>query len=204
MVSCIILSAGLSSRFGGPKALAPLDSGTVIQYMIKTLISTNVDDVVVVLGAHKSIIKPYILKHKHVRIVYNKDYILGQTSSFKAGLKNLDKACTAAFLLPIDYPLVEAETFNTLIRALDRGGSRCIAVPTWNGLKGHPPLFSLKLRPEILGLAESEGMNQIIRRNAALTVLVPVEDRGVWATYNTLQEYRQNIISQVENRSPEL
>src|SRR5438093_2568565 len=90
MTSCILLSAGLSTRFGSAKALAKLGDQTVIECLLKTLVESDLAEIIVVLGAHADKIKPHILNHTKVKVVYNKDYILGQTSSVKAGVEALD------------------------------------------------------------------------------------------------------------------
>ena len=51
MISCLLLTAGLSSRFHSPKALARLGEDTVIEHLQKTLINTQLSEIVVVLGA---------------------------------------------------------------------------------------------------------------------------------------------------------
>ncbi|VAX34845.1 hypothetical protein MNBD_UNCLBAC01-1087, partial [hydrothermal vent metagenome] len=86
MLSCILLSAGASARFGSPKALAkqPSNNRPIIEKIQKTLLKTKIDEIIIVLGAHAESIKPFLLKHKNIKVVYNKDHNFGQTSSFKA------------------------------------------------------------------------------------------------------------------------
>ena len=112
MISCILLSAGLSSRFGSPKALARINNISVIEHIQNTLDNSMVSEVIVVLGGHAKKIKSVVLKHKKVKYVYNKDYNLGQTSSFKIGLKHISTNSLAVMLLPIDYPLIQFKTIN--------------------------------------------------------------------------------------------
>ena len=85
MITCILLSAGLSERFGSPKALACLSDSTVIEHLQNTLLQSCCDKIIVVLGAHASLIQPFIFIHSRIRVVYNKDYYFGQTSSLQAG-----------------------------------------------------------------------------------------------------------------------
>ena len=89
MISCILLTAGLSNRFRSPKALARLGQDTVIEHLQKTLINTQISDIVIVLGAEAETIKPFLLNHKKIRFVYNKNFNFGQTSSFKTGLTGI-------------------------------------------------------------------------------------------------------------------
>ena len=99
MISCILLSAGLSKRFGSPKALADISGVSVIRYIQNTLIESKIGEIVVVLGANKEKIKSHILNHKKIKVVYNKDYNFGQTSSFKAGLSQISNDSKGIMLL---------------------------------------------------------------------------------------------------------
>lgn len=189
MISCILLSAGLSSRFGSPKALAKINGETVIEHLLKILLTLPLNEMIVVLGADAEKIKSCILNHKKVKVVHNKDYNLGQTSSFKAGLKRCSSAGAGVMLLPVDYPLIKKETFEELIKYfLER--KPAALVPTHEGRKGHPPLFSSSLKKEFLGLQNSLGINTVIQ-NHPETILFPVSDRGVIETFNTKEEWQK-------------
>ena len=69
MISCILLSAGYSSRFGSPKALAKLNGQTIIEQLQKILVASILDEIIVVLGAFAEDIKSYLLKHKKIKLV---------------------------------------------------------------------------------------------------------------------------------------
>ena len=188
MVTCVLLSAGVSQRFGSPKALAKLHGETVVEHLQKMLAETQVSEIIVVLGAHADQIKPYILNHKKVKFVYNKDYNFGQTSSFKAGLEGVSDNSRGVLLLPVDYPIICADTIDLLIRHfLDNHPP--ILIPTFEGHKGHPPLFSIDLRDEFLALDNESGLNTIARAHQDETAVLPVEDVGVISAFNTLEEF---------------
>ena len=46
MISCILLAAGFSSRFGSPKALAELPGERVIERLQNELLKTQVEEIV--------------------------------------------------------------------------------------------------------------------------------------------------------------
>jgi len=187
MITCVLLSAGNSKRFGSPKALAKLHNETVIEHLQKILVETQVYEIIVVLGAYADKIKPYLLDHKKVRSVYNKDYNFGQTSSFKVGVETVPRNARGIMLLPVDYPLITADTVNTLIRHFLDESPR-ILIPTFKGRKGHPPLYSADLRDEILALDNEIGLNSIAYAHQSETIVYSVEDVGVISTFNTLDE----------------
>ncbi|MBI5415639.1 MAG: nucleotidyltransferase family protein [Candidatus Omnitrophica bacterium] len=190
MVTSILLSAGLSTRFGSPKALAKPGGETVIERLVKLLLSTGTAELIIVLGHGAEQIKPVLFKHKKVKIVYNKDYKLGQTSSFKTGLAHLAPQTQGILLLPVDYPLVKQETLQTLIKFFQEK-KPLILVPVYQGYKGHPPVFDVRLKQEFLDLDHSEGINTVIHRHTAETRVLPVEDEGVIRSFNTPEDFEE-------------
>ena len=189
MTSCIVLAAGESSRFGTPKALASFRERTVIQCIQNTLINSQVDEIIIVLGAHAARIKPSLLNHKKVKVVHNKDYKLGQTSSFQAALPVVHPSAEGMLLWPVDFPSIKTETVDRLL-TWAKQQSALLTIPTYQNKKGHPPFFSVTLKEEFLRLDHSEGLNQIARRHADKVHLLEVDDGGVVQTFNTPDELK--------------
>lgn len=190
MISCILLSAGLSSRFGSPKALASLHKQTVVEHIQHMLLSTQVAEIIIVLGHEPEKIKPFILKHKKTKVVYNKDYIFGQTSSFQAGLKHVDEKSLGVMLLPVDYPFIKRETIDSLVESFAK--KKCfILIPAFEDRYGHPPVFRTILKDEIFGISQSVGLNSIAHKHKEKTVILPVSDNGILKTFNTQEEFER-------------
>jgi len=188
MIHCLLLSAGESSRFGTPKALARLGEETIMGRLLKVLISSNVDGISVVLGYADNLIQPFILNHRKVNVVYNKDHKFGQTSSFLAGLRALDSKTEAVLLLPVDYPLVKTQTINTLIECYHEKKPQII-IPAFQGQKGHPPLFGMSLKQEFLALQMDQGINSVAHRHQETTTVLEMDDPGVIRSFNTPQDF---------------
>ncbi len=189
MISCIILSAGFSQRFGSPKGLAHLsENQTVLERLLDMLLRTQVSEVIVVLGHQSSLLKPFLLNHKDVKVVYNNHYNFGQTSSVKVGVESVSSDSEAAMILPVDFPVIEAKTIDALIYQF-KVSSPLLLLPTYKGKKGHPPLFSQKLYEEILALDNDRGLNTIGHRHYLDLTEMPVEDKGVCCSFNTLDEF---------------
>ena len=187
MIACILLSAGLSTRFGSPKALAKLNGRTVIEYVLQTLIDSKLDQIIVVLGAQADEIKAHILKHKKVKVVYNKDYNLGQTSSFKAGLEALQGE-SGIMLLPVDLPCIKKETIDQLIDQFLAQKPK-ILIPTYQQKRGHPPLFASNFKELFLGMDNLTGINSLEHQHESEIVFFPVDDPGIAKSFNTQEEF---------------
>ena len=190
MLSCIILSAGLSHRFGSPKALAKINIETVVEHLQRLLLATQIQEIVIVLGHDAKKIEPHLLKHKRIRFVYNKDYNLGQTSSFKVGLEAANPQAQGIMLLPVDYPVIKKETIDRLIELfLDK--KPAILIPTFENQKGHPPIFHAKLKPEILSLPNDVGLNTVAYKHQKDTMVLALKDGGIVKSFNTPAEFEQ-------------
>jgi len=189
MISCILLAAGLSTRFESVKSLVKIQNETLIERLQNQLLSIKIDEMIIVLGAHSDQIRPFILEHKKIRVVYNKDYNFGQTSSFQKGLADLTPEMDGALLLPVDYPAIQPLTINTIIEQFKKNRPH-ILIPTFNGHRGHPPIFNNKLIPELLGLnPKQQGINSIFDNHKLEINYIEVPDPGILETFNTLKEW---------------
>lgn len=188
MISCILLSAGLSSRFGSPKALAKLNSKTTIEHLTATLLASKVDEIIVVLGDMAETIKPIIPKHSKIKIVFNELFREGQTSSFKAGLRTVSPKAKGMMLSPVDTPLVTAKTLNMLIEEFYLK-EPAILIPAFETRRGHPPIFHVQLKEQLLNLSSSKGLNEFEREHSAEACFFPVSDPGILINFNTPEEF---------------
>ena len=191
MISCILLSAGCSSRFGSPKAVAKLcNDETVIGHLQRSVLSAEIDELIIVLGAESEKITPFILPHEKIQLVYNKDYHLGQTVSFQIGLKHLSADTQGVFLLPIDFPFIKTSTFQYLLGSFIKDRKNFLAIiPTYENKNGHPPLFSTKLRDRLLSLENTVGINIVLHTNLQQTKFLPTQDPGILLHFNTQSEF---------------
>ncbi len=188
MACCIILSAGLSERFGSPKALARLDSMTVMEHILKQAMASSCPEIIVVLGAYATEIEPYVFNHKRIRIVHNKDYKFGQTSSVQAGVRAILPSNEPFLLWPVDCPLIQSSTVDQVINK-SRDKADAILIPTFQGKRGHPPLFPHRLKQDILNLDLSMGLNSLFAAYPPQSI--EINDPGITKTFNTPGEFEQ-------------
>lgn len=195
MISCIVLAAGLSERFGSPKAMARIADSPAIVFLLKKLCASRIGEIIVVLGANQDQIEPHLFKHKIIQIVHNNDYKLGQTSSVQTGLKASSSSAEAFMTLPVDCPFVKTETINRLIDYF-LSEHPAITIPTYGKRKGHPPVFHKELKTNILKLAHDQGLNQIIHNPANKVHTLDLNDPGITQTFNTPDELARIIHSE--------
>ena len=119
MISAILLAAGKSKRMDGENKLIKEIKGTpLINFSIKNILESSIDELIIVLGFQKKIIEKSIDKNNKIKLVFNKNFESGMASSIKAGLKNLSSKTDAFFICLGDMPKVNKDIYNLLIKSL--------------------------------------------------------------------------------------
>lgn len=191
MVSAILLAAGESKRMGKPKQLMPLGKSTVLEQAIDNLLNSKVSKVIVVLGYRaEEMIK--VVAIKPVKIAINRAYQQGMSTSIVTGLNLVDDGAQAVMLALADQPFIDSETINRLIHEFfnhDKG----IAIPVYQGRRGHPIIFSMKYKGELLKLKGDIGGRQIIKQHPDDVLEVAVDSEGINIDINSLSDYYSHV-----------
>ena len=150
MISAILLAAGQAKRMGELKQLMPFGQSTIVGQAVDNLLGSAVDEVIVVVGYKAEDVMKAIVT-KPIKLVINPDYEQGMGTSIIAGLKSVHSGVQGVMLAMGDQPLVDSQTINRLIEEFynhDKG----IAVPTYQGRRGHPIIFAIKYKEQMLEL----------------------------------------------------
>jgi molybdenum cofactor cytidylyltransferase len=183
MIAAIILSAGKSERMGRPKALLPIAGRTFLENILAAVEASAVSHTVVVLGHHRDL----ILRSVRIpNVVFNPDYEQGMTTSIQAGIRALPSDVDGALLFLVDHPVIAAPTIDILIKNFKPGH---IILPTYDGRRGHPVLFSSEVLAEIAALPPSSGANQVVWKDPGRVVEIPVSDRGILIDIDTPEQF---------------
>jgi molybdenum cofactor cytidylyltransferase len=191
MISAILLAAGESKRMGRMKLTMPLGEDTVIEQVVSHLLSSSVDEIVIVLG-HQSEQVRQTIGDKPVKFVINKDYKLGMSTSIRAGLNELDDRSDALIVVLGDQPFIYSEIIDKLVQAYENN-DKGIVVPTYRGRNGHPVIFDMKYKTELLALKGDEGGRQLIAENGNDVLEVPVDAEGIIKDIDTPDDYHASI-----------
>ena len=196
MIAALILAAGESRRMGRDKALLSFGGKTFLRTIIDNLRYAGIESITVVLGHNSGIIQRAV-DLSGVRVVVNREYERGQTSSLQAGLAAaVTEQPEGVIICLVDHPAVSAEVILRLKEQFQ--ATRPIAlIPTHKGEHGHPVVISPKLFSELLSQAPGEPANITIRRYRDVTEFLEVDDRGVLLdvdeprTYEHLEEIQK-------------
>ena len=185
---------------GRPKLLLPWQGTTVIAHLVGELRAAGIVDIFVVLRANDDVLLKEVVTAGAVPVQPAIDPP-DMRSSVEAGLAAAaHKAGPAAdsavgtamwsrwLLIPADHPIVS----RTTVRALQAAWlpeRRRILIPTFEGQRGHPTLFSGDFAKEVVAIPPDCGLNWLVRQNAAAIEEVPVSDPGILIDLDTPEDY---------------
>ena len=90
-------------------------------------------------------------------------------------------------LIPADHPTLNPQLVRELIAAWSASPSQ-IAVPVYDGQRGHPTIFPWSLAEEVFRLHPDQGLNQVLRSDPNRVLEVPVVDPRVLDDLDTPED----------------
>jgi CTP:molybdopterin cytidylyltransferase MocA len=184
-VAGIILAAGESTRMGSPKALLLLRGETFADLLIETF-SRYCDPVILVLGHDADLLRSGIRRKSSARLVINHEYQTGQISSLQCGLRAAPSGTSGVVFTLVDHPNVRPETMQALLAA-----GAPIAIPRFEGRRGHPVFIAGELFPEFLKLPAGASARDVLDRHPAEVRYIDVNDPGILQDVDDPEAYRR-------------
>lgn len=172
-VPVVVLAAGGSTRFGGPKQKLEFGGKSLLRHAVETASASSCDPVYVVLGSN-TLEFSLELSGLRVVVVINPDWETGMASSIRAGLEAALSAETdpgAVLLMAVDQPLVTSSILDSLLEAYRRAGPGVVAC-SYEDTVGIPALFDRALFGSLESLEGDRGAKSIIELNRDGAVLV--------------------------------
>ncbi len=190
-VCAIVLAAGESRRMGSPKMLLPYNGKTVIEQVIDNVLSSGISNPLIVLGSdHEEILK--VIEGYPVSHCYNENYRNGMLSSVRCGLASVTGRSGAVLIIPGDQPMIDSAQIEMVMKAWNESG-KGIVMPVYNGQRGHPLIFDMKYRPEVMSLPEREGLRALAARHPADVKEAVTDDPSVLRDIDTHEDYLNEL-----------
>jgi CTP:molybdopterin cytidylyltransferase MocA len=179
-VAALVLAAGGGRRYGMPKALVEYEGSLLVERAVRTATAVC-DPVLVVLGA-RAVDVWRSADLGGATVLANEDWESGMASSLRTGLDGLrgwpagglgGKRIDAALVLLVDMP---GMTPAALARMAEHAAPGALAVPTYDGVRGHPVLLG---REHWAGVADSATGDEGARRYLAAHEVTEVDCTGL-------------------------
>jgi molybdenum cofactor cytidylyltransferase len=200
MLSAIVLAAGMSTRMGQNKLLLDFKDKPLIAHAVDTLLASEIDEVIVVLGNEADKIREK-LRGKQVKLVENPDFREGLSTSVRAGVNAVSRQADGIMVYLADQPLLEPADVNRILRAFTHAKevSKSIIVPFFDGQRGNPVLLDSSYRETILGVIGDVGCKGVIKRYPDQVFVVEMESDHVVRDVDTIQEYEEVLSSTIRS-----
>jgi molybdenum cofactor cytidylyltransferase len=184
-VAALLLAAGRGTRMGGPnKLLEELRGKAIVRHAAEAMAASKASPVVAVTG-HEGERVAKVLAGLEIKRVHNADYADGLSTSLRAGLAALPAESDAVVIALGDMPDVTGALIDKLIAAIDPARGALIAVPTREGRRGNPVVWSRRFFDDLARLEGDVGARHLIAQHNEAVVEVAVDDDAAFHDIDT-------------------
>ncbi len=188
MISAILLAAGQSKRMGGENKLTKkIQNIPLIKHSINNILASSIDELIVVLGHQKEIIEKLIDKNKRIKIVFNKHFENGMSSSIKTGLNKLTGNTESFFICLGDMPLVTYDVYNLIIKSKHKNE---IIIPIYEEQQGNPVLFNISMKEKIMLINGDVGAKKIFEINKNKVFNLAINNHSIAKGFDTQEDFK--------------
>lgn len=185
----IVLAAGKSSRMGCQKLLLPLGGRPMIRTVVNEIRASPCDHICVVVREGESKIQR-ALPGCQVTFAVNRSQSDDMLSSVRCGLQALPASFGWVLLALGDQPGLKRSLIARLI-SVAQDTSHSLVVPTYEGRRGHPLLFSVSCRDEVMTEFDGTGLRGLLSKHPDQVLEWPCESRAAIEDIDTLEDYDQ-------------
>jgi molybdenum cofactor cytidylyltransferase len=173
-IAGIVLGAGRSSRMGGPnKLLEEINGKPLIRIVTDHVLASKARPVIVVTGHQRERVEA-ALKGLSVKLVHNPNFADGLGTSLRTGIAALPPEPDGAIVCLGDMPQVDAAIIDRLIDGFDPDNGALVVVPTIEGKRGNPVLWSRRFFPDLMAVEGDVGARHLIGRYTEAVAEVPL------------------------------
>jgi molybdenum cofactor cytidylyltransferase len=184
-IAAVVLAAGRSMRMRGPnKLLAEIARRPLVRIAVEAALASRASPVIVVTGHQRKEIEQ-TLQGLAVRLVHNPDFAQGLGTSLKSGIAAVPAEADGAIVCLGDMPRVDAALLDRLVAAFDPDSGALVVVPTFEGKRGNPVLWSRRFFPDLLAIEGDVGARHLIGRFGEAVAEIPVEGSAAFVDVDT-------------------
>jgi len=184
-IAAVILAAGRSSRMGGEnKLLAEIGGKPLVRIAAEQALASRAGPVIVVTGHQHEKVEAAIAG-LDVKFVHNPDFTRGLGTSLRTGVAAVPAEADGAVICLADMPQVGSMLIDRLIAAFDPEKGALVVVPTMDGKRGNPVLWSRRFFPELMAIEGDIGARNLLASYAEAVAEVPVTGDAAFIDIDT-------------------
>ena len=184
-IAALVLAAGRSSRMGGAnKLLAEIGGRPLVRIAVEEALASQARPVIVVTGHQRERVEA-ALAGLPVDFVHNPYFADGLGTSLKTGIAALPAQSDGVIVCLGDMPQVDAAMINRLIGAIDPAKGALIAMPTIEGQRGNPVVWSRRFFPDLMAVEGDVGARYLIGRYTEAVAEVPLSGKAALTDVDT-------------------
>lgn len=199
----LILAAGASSRMGRPKQLLPAGNVNLLDRIIREALHSDLDPIVLVLGHRAGEIRETLvtdLNHPKLRVLENKNYRLGISTSIVTGLLEVEMICDHVMILLADMPYITTSLINLLLQKYLDSGLPLGAIQL-EGKRSHPVVIGRSLFPSLHQMRGDTGARNLFLQYADQICLVGPNGKYQDIDMDTPEDYQVFIEALEKDRN---
>jgi molybdenum cofactor cytidylyltransferase len=199
-IAALVLAAGQSSRMGGPnKLLENIAGRPLVRIVAEAALGSKARPVIVVTGHQRERVEA-ALAGLPVTFAHNPHFADGLGTSLKVGIAALPAQADGVIVCLGDMPQVDAALIDRLIGAFDPDKGALAVVPTIDGRRGNPVVWSRRFFPDLMAVEGDVGARHLIGRYAEAVTEVPLSGTAALTDVDT-PEALQAVKAELEKTS---
>jgi molybdenum cofactor cytidylyltransferase len=188
-IAAVVLAAGRSTRMGAiNKLIAEIGGKPLVRIAAEQALASRAAPVIVVTGHQHERVEA-ALAGLPVRFVHNPDYGDGLGTSLKAGITAVPEDADGAIVCLGDMPQVDATLIDRLLAAFDPERGALVVVPSIEGRRGNPVVWSRRFFPDLMTVSGDVGARHLIASYAEAVVEVPVAGEAALTDVDTPESF---------------
>lgn len=185
----VIIAAGITSSEEGFQPLKPVGKLTRAERIILNFKNAGIEDIVVITGNRAAELE-HSLKDMGVVFLQNKEYEHTEMiDSARIGFSYMLERCSRILFTTVNVTLFTENTVNRLLQS-----PADIAIPTYQGQRGHPVMLRKKAVEKILLYDGPGGLRKAIEHSGFPVDWLETEDPGI-LKQNTENKAFQEILN---------
>lgn len=189
MISAILLAAGQSKRMERENKLIKKYKGKpLINHILKSLIKSKVNKIIIVLGYESNKIKKIILKSKKIIFINNPNYKKGISSSIKCGLKKLSNKNKGFIIAQSDMPLVTFSLINKIYNSIIKS-NKLVHVLKNNNKIGNPIGFNIETKIKFKKIKGNMGARKMVKKLSKNTNFLSTNSKAIFKDLDLKKDF---------------